>query len=120
MKRVILMITLARIANKMLVKGPARETKAMSFLPSLRLKGSTGTGFAAPIIMGEPEIRSIRGRAILIRGSICFLGFRVSLPMSLAVGSPSLSATYPCAISCKIAEKISITSNIMGKSISIN
>lgn len=77
------------------VKGPANETIAMSFRPSLRLNGSTGTGFAAPKITGEPERIKIRGRAILIKGSMCFLGLRVSLPDNLAVGSPRRSATKP-------------------------
>jgi hypothetical protein len=90
-----LTIKLARIAKITLDKGPAKETKAKSFLPSLRLKTSTGTGLAAPIIIGEPVIRRRRGRAILIMGSICFWGFRVNLPISRAVGSPKRSATYP-------------------------
>ena len=116
---IIFKMRLAAIAIKTLVRGPAKETSAMSFLPSLKLKGSTGTGFAAPIIMGEPEIKRIRGRAMLIIGSICFLGSRVSLPARRAVGSPSRSATNPCAISCKIAEKIKITRVIMADMISI-
>ena len=66
----ILRIKLKIIAIATLVRGPARETRARSFLPSLRLKGSTGTGLAAPIIIGEPEIKRIRGRAMLIMGSI--------------------------------------------------
>jgi len=41
------------MAMIILVKGPARETRATSFLPSLRLKGSTGTGLAAPKIIGD-------------------------------------------------------------------
>lgn len=86
---------LAIIAITTLVKGPDKETMARSFLPSLRLKGSTGTGLAAPIIIGDPEINRMRGRAMLIMGSICFLGLRVNRPASLAVGSPRRSATYP-------------------------
>lgn len=83
------------IAIKMFVSGPAMDTMAKSFLPSFRLNGSTGTGFAAPKITGEPDKIKISGNAMLITGSIWFLGFRVSLPKSLAVGSPSRSATYP-------------------------
>lgn len=60
----------ARIARTIFVSGPASETSAISFLPSLRLNGSTGTGFAPPKIIGEPEIMSIRGRRILIKGSM--------------------------------------------------
>ncbi len=91
------------------VRGPARETIARSFRPSFKLKGSTGTGFAAPKITGELLNIKISGRNILIIGSICFWGFKVSLPISRAVGSPSLSATKPWATSCKIAEKIRTT-----------
>ena len=116
---IILTIKLARIAKIIFVKGPDSETSAISFLPSRRLNGSTGTGFAAPIIIGEPEIRRIKGKAILIMGSICFLGSRVSLPARRAVGSPKRSATKPWAISCKMAEKIKITKNIRPDPISI-
>jgi len=95
---------LAITAIKTFVKGPDIATKARSFLPSLRLKGSTGTGFAAPITTGEPPKSRKRGRRMLIKGSMWGMGFRVSLPMSLAVGSPSLSATKPWATSCRMAE----------------
>lgn len=99
-----------------LVSGPASETNARSFLPSCKLNGSTGTGFAAPII-GKCEIASARGSKIVKKGSMCFFGLSVNLPASLAVGSPSLSATNPCATSCKIAEKIRITRPINGTAI---
>lgn len=89
----ILKIRLKITAIATLVSGPAKETKAKSFLPSRKLKGSTGTGLAPPIIIGEPEIRRRRGKAILIIGSICFLGSRVSRPIRRAVGSPKRSAT---------------------------
>ena len=107
------------MAINTLVSGPTRETIAISFRPSFKLNGSTGTGFAAPKTTGEPERIKIRGRAMLIKGSICFLGLRVSLPESLAVGSPRRSATKPCATSCKIAEKIKITSIIRPNTIPI-
>jgi len=68
--RISFRIKLAIIAIRTLVKGPAKETRAKSFLPSCKLKGSTGTGLAAPNIIGDPDISSIRGRAILIIGSI--------------------------------------------------
>lgn len=102
---IILKIKLAIIAMRTLVRGPARETNAKSFLPSFKLKGSTGTGLAAPKITGEPESKRIKGRAILIIGSIWFFGLSVKRPIRRAVGSPKRSATYPWAISCKIAEK---------------
>lgn len=71
------------------MSGPARETRAMSLRPSFRLKGSTGTGLAPPKMTGEPERMSKAGKIILMKGSMCFMGFSVSLPRSLAVGSPS-------------------------------
>lgn len=77
-------------AIKKFVAGPARDTIAISFLPSLKLNPSTGTGFAAPKITGEPDSIKIKGKAILIIGSIWGLGSRVNLPKSFAVGSPSL------------------------------
>lgn len=99
------------------VSGPARETRAISLSPSLRLKGSIGTGFAAPKITGEPDKIKISGSKILIIGSIWGFGLSVNLPASLAVGSPNRSATYPWAISCRIAEKtkmaIVVTANII-------
>ncbi len=60
----------ASTAIKKLVAGPARDTIAISFLPSLRLNGSTGTGLAAPKTTGEPERRRIEGKSTLIRGSM--------------------------------------------------
>lgn len=69
--------------------------------------------------MGEPDIRRIRGKTMLIIGSICFLGSRVSLPARRAVGSPRRSATKPWAISWRIAEKINITRNKMEEKTSI-
>lgn len=77
------------IAKRILVSGPARETSAMSLRPSFRLKGSIGTGLAPPRTMYGGVRYRISGRIILMNGSICFMGFSVSLPMSLAVGSPS-------------------------------
>ena len=97
---------LAITAKTILVRGPESATSAISFLPSFRLNGSIGTGFAAPKITGEPDSIKARGRRMLIKRSMCFFGFKVSRPASLAVGSPNLSATYPWAISCRMAEKI--------------
>lgn len=96
-----------------LVNGPASATSDISRLPSLRLNGSTGTGFAAPKIIGEPETIRRRGSKILMKGSMCFLGLRVNLPINLAVGSPKRSATNPWATSWKIAEKTRIIIEIM-------
>lgn len=104
-------------AIKKFVTGPDNETIAMSFLPSLRLNGSTGTGLAAPRTIGEPERIRIKGKSMLIKGSMWGIGLRVILPSNLAVGSPSLSATHPCATSCKIAEntRIIIVINVISR-----
>ncbi len=82
-----------------LVTGPAKAVRAVSFLGSRKLNGSIGTGFAAPNIIPAWVMAYINGRAIVINGSICGRGSSVSLPNSLAVGSPDRSATTPCAIS---------------------
>ena len=100
-----------------MVIGPASETTAISFLGSLKLNGSTGTGLAPPMITGEPPSISRSGMRRLSTGSMCGFGFSVSLPSSFAVGSPRRPATYPWAISCKIAEKIRIIAPIPGKGV---
>lgn len=75
--------------------GPAKPISPISFLGFLRLKGSIGTGLAAPIMIGEPVVRRISGRRMLVTGSIWGIGFKVNRPESLAVGSPNFSATKP-------------------------
>ena len=52
-----------------------------------------------------PLMTKMAGNTIVIMGSMWGRGFSVSRPMCLAVGSPSLSATHPCATSWKIIEK---------------
>ncbi len=79
---------LPSMANKIFVRGPERETRAMSLRPSLKLNGSIGTGFAPPKMIGDVR-NSMTGRMMLMKGSMCFMGLRVNLPRSLAVGSPS-------------------------------
>jgi len=86
----------AKIAKIILVRGPESATSAISFLPSFKLNGSIGTGFAAPKTKAPlVEMYITRGKRMVIIGSMCFLGFKVSRPASLAVGSPKRSATYP-------------------------
>lgn len=109
----------AKTASIRLVRGPARDTSARSFLPSFRLNGSTGTGLAAPNTTGDPENIRKKGRIMLMNGSICFLGSSVRRPASRAVGSPSFSATNPCATSCRIAEATRMASDRSGISKSI-
>lgn len=65
-KEIIFTIKLAATAIRILVRGPARETSAKSFLPSFKLNGSTGTGLAAPNITGEPDNINKSGKSILI------------------------------------------------------
>ena len=82
------------------VAGPAAETKAESRLGFLKLWKFTGTGFAVPKINAPFEnIKSIIGTMIVPMGSMCAIGFSVSLPIIFAVGSPNLFATKPWATS---------------------
>ena len=65
-----LIIAAPATARITFVKGPARETIAMSFRPSFKLNGSTGTGFAAPKITGELLMIKSKGKIILIHKSM--------------------------------------------------
>jgi hypothetical protein len=89
----------------MFVIGPAAEEMAMPFLGSLKLAGLIGTGFAYPK-MTPPNIINMSGIITVPMGSICLIGFSVNRPMNLAVGSPSLLATYPCETSWSVIAKI--------------
>jgi len=108
----VLIINAAINTRAIFVRGPASPVMAMSFFGSLKCIGFIGTGFAAPKITGEPEMSKSTGSAMLIIGSRWGMGLRVSRPITLAVGSPSLSATTPCIISCKMAEKRRTTKGI--------
>jgi hypothetical protein len=80
----------------MFVAGPAAETRAESLRGFLRLLKATGTGLAEPNIkLPFERINSIIGTRTVPIGSICAIGFKVSLPIIFAVGSPSLYAVYP-------------------------
>lgn len=57
-------------AIKILVAGPARAVRAVSFLGSRKLKGSMGTGLAAPKMIPAPVKNRIKGRPMVIKGSI--------------------------------------------------
>jgi len=94
-KRSILKSKAAKTAISKLVPGPAKPTKPISLRPSRKLKGSIGTGLAAPKTTGEPEKIRSRGKNRLIKGSMCGIGFKVKRPESLAVGSPRRSAIKP-------------------------
>src|SRR3989344_9151592 len=85
------------IAIKKLVAGPAKETFKVPHFWSLKLKGLTGTGFAQPKMGPWPAvaINNNKGNKIVPKGSICFKGFKVKRPASLAVVSPNFKATLP-------------------------
>jgi len=73
-----------RKERRKLAKGPERAVKARSFLGFKKLKGFIGTGFPQP--KPASKIQTVP------MGSKWERGFRVNLPSSLAVGSPSLKA----------------------------
>lgn len=98
-----------KIANKKLLSGPAKATSAIPNLRGLKAEKSTGTGLAAPKIMGEPTANNKSGNKIEPNGSMCGKGFRVILPWSLAVLSPNFSAISPWLTSWTMAENIKIT-----------
>lgn len=96
--RIILKIMALTAARKRFVTGPAMATHIIPFTGSLKCKGFTGTGLAHPIIW-------VKKNTNVPIGSRCLIGFKVILPKSLAVGSPSLSATQPWAISWKVTAR---------------
>ncbi len=69
---------------------PAMETRKVPYLRFLNLRGFIGTGFAHPKRMGEDMSIRRAGRIIVPKRSMWGMGFRVSLPAYLAVGSPIL------------------------------
>lgn len=88
-------------ASTRLVSGPASPTKAAPYSSHLTLFGLNGTGLAAKNGGNPRATRNIGSNTVVIR-SMCFKGLRVSRPASSAVVSPSLCATKPCIISCKL------------------
>lgn len=87
-------------ATTILEAGPARATFRGPYRGSLYSRvGSYGTGFAQPRIMGELAMNRKRGNKSEPTTSKCLIGFRVNLPASFAVSSPSLSAIAPWATS---------------------
>lgn len=78
-------------ARKKLEAGPASATIAESLLGCLKYAWFTGTGLPHPI----PANKNIK----LPYKSRCLRGSRVTLPLSLAVLSPSRLATKACAAS---------------------
>ena len=84
-----------QIAIKILAPGPARATHIIPFLPLRRALKLIGTGLAHPNINPDDESNKTKGIAMVPIGSMCFVGSRVTLPIILAVWSPSLLATHP-------------------------
>ena len=80
------------IASTELERGPARDIRAESRLGLAKLYGSKRTGFAQPKTIGNLNKIKISGNKTVPMISIWARGLRESLPASLAVGSPSLSA----------------------------
>ena len=68
-------------ASKKFERGPANAVNAISCFGYLKLFGLTMTGFAQPNLKNKMKIKPI--------GSMCFKGFKVSLPSRFAVLSPS-------------------------------
>lgn len=93
------------IASPIFENGPAKATFIMSFLGLLKLYGFIGTGFAHPGT-GIWLINANKGINIEPIGSRWGMGFKVSLPKFLAVGSPHLSAIRPWKTSWTTTENI--------------
>ncbi len=90
-------------ARMTFVIGPAAAEIAISLLGSLKFIGLIGTGFAYPKTNCPPvKTNNIKGIIIVPIRSICAIGLSVSLPINLAVGSPSLFATKPCETSWNV------------------
>jgi hypothetical protein len=84
------------IDRRIFITGPAAAEMAISLLGFLKFIGFIGTGFAYPKTNCPlVKIISIMGISIVPIGSIWAIGFNVSLPIILAVGSPNLFATKP-------------------------
>ena len=79
-----LVIIINNQAIKKLISAPEAAIKAVSRTGSLRLKGSYGAGF--------PHPNRVNKIAKTPNGSRWARGSRVSLPFTLGVGSPNLSA----------------------------
>jgi hypothetical protein len=83
----------------MFATGPARATHSISVLGDLRALVFTGTGFAQPNKNPDDMINKLAGTKIVPIGSTCLIGLRVRRPSILALASPKIFATQPCATS---------------------
>src|SRR4030067_2533173 len=83
-----LKITEKTTATAKFEAGPAKATKAASRLGRLKFRGFIGVGLAQPNIkLPWDIINKAIGTINVTIGSICAVGFSVTLPSSLAVGS---------------------------------
>lgn len=96
-----LIINAIKTALKKLAHGPAIATHNISFLGFFKFRKFIGTGLAQPM-GGNLNITIVNGRRIVPIGSMWASGLRDNLPEYLAVGSPNLYATQPCAYSCNV------------------
>jgi len=72
------------VARMRLEAGPESEIRAASLLGLRKLKGSNWTGL--------PQPKETNNNMMVPSGSRWAIGLSVNLPISLGVGSPSLSA----------------------------
>lgn len=93
MLRKILMRNSQKSAWRKLDTGPAAETQILSVLGLRRCEKFTGTGLAHPKIMPPNPDSALNtnitpGTKIVPTGSMCLIGFKVTLPNTQAVLSP--------------------------------
>ena len=77
-------IKTSSVAKTKCEAGPANDIKAAPLLGFFKFKGLKGTGL--------PHPKPTNSKNKVPVGSKCALGFKVSLPIFFAVGSPSLLA----------------------------
>lgn len=80
-----LIVRPATKASTIFDNGPAKATSASPFLPDFKALKLTGTGFAQPKMIPPGKIAQSKGKTIEPNGSMCLIGFRVNLPIILAV-----------------------------------
>lgn len=106
---------LATEAKAKLERTPAADTISSPVRKLLKFNGFTGTGLAQAIrnpggVPVKKEGNSRRaGKRIEPIGSMCGIGFKVSLPAFWAVLSPNFRAISPCITSWIMTENINIT-----------
>ena len=81
-------IKLKIIAIEKLLNGPDKPINPLSLLGFFKYKGLNGTGFAQPNKTGLLIKKRVNGKRNEPKKSRCFIGFKVSRPAFLAVGSP--------------------------------